>query len=173
MRDNATWHKTQDFYDCFGELQPLVKTLPMMIFNLEAIVSTLLRYVNIAHATSKKPILNLIGALARDVRSELAPHFANIFTSVAQVLSSAADAGELETVEQAFQCIAYLLKYLSRDVGSDLPSYLANYSMLFRHPQDYVRLFAGETLSFTLRRLRPCNLEDGLCHILALLEEDR
>jgi len=66
------WHqqnRTQDFADCYDELRPMVQSLPMLVFNLKAIVDILLRSVAKPKSMASEPVLMLLGALGRDVRA--------------------------------------------------------------------------------------------------------
>ncbi|CAE8613510.1 unnamed protein product, partial [Polarella glacialis] len=91
-----------------------------------------------------------------------------------QLLDVAARVGEQDSVlvEQVFQCLAYLLKYLARYVASDLPVYLTQYSVLLRHPKPWLRHFAGETLAFIIRRLKASKVEAALSDVFGLLAEE-
>ncbi|CAE8623932.1 unnamed protein product, partial [Polarella glacialis] len=73
-------NRTEDFADCMQELRPLSASLPMIVFNLGAIVDVLLKHAVKPDSMATEPALMLLGALARDVRAELMPHFRQIFT---------------------------------------------------------------------------------------------
>jgi len=164
-------NKTQDFADFLQEVRPLVQSLPMIILNLDAVITSLLKHATKPQTMASEPILMLIGALARDVRGELTPYFGRIFATMVSLLDVAARVGEqnAELLEQVFQCLAFLFKYLARYVAKDLPSYLESYSTLLRHPTTYLRHFAGETLAYILRRVRSTGVNVAIRDLCGLL----
>lgn len=59
--------------------------------------------------------------LARDLRQEVMPHFASLFTAVVSLINPA----DPEALEAVFTCLSFLFKYLAKLLIADLPNTFA------------------------------------------------
>ena len=162
-------NRTEDSSSALNELYPLIRSLPMVVYNLNRIVGIILRHHQKPDSMATEPLLNLLGTLARDVRKDFTPHFPEVFSSLVGLL----DPQRPDLIEQVFQCIAYLLKYLARYVVEELHAYANIYAQVLIHPKHYIRQFAGESFAFLIRRLPVARMEDGVKLLMSQLDEEQ
>merc|ERR1719359_1819022 len=117
----------------------MIKSMPLILHHLAQIVDVLLRHARVKMARSSA--LRLLAALARDIREEFCPHYARVFAVLVELL----DVTDPDALEDVFQCVSYLFKYLARYIVRDLATFLEPYQVLLAHSKPFVRRFAGES----------------------------
>lgn len=87
---------------------------------------------------------------AHDLGADFEPYFG----SMLELLMSVSASKDLNIVQWTFNCLAYLFKYLSRLLTTDLrPTYRVISPVLGKsHQRDFVTRFAAESLSFLIRK---------------------
>uniref|UniRef100_A0A182M7T1 Uncharacterized protein n=1 Tax=Anopheles culicifacies TaxID=139723 RepID=A0A182M7T1_9DIPT len=90
-------------------------TLPLLLFNKEAIVKHLTKCLAKATDDALQPLLELVVALAKDMRKEFRPYFAGLFEVVVQFLYS----DSADRVEWTLLCLAHLFKILRSFLRND------------------------------------------------------
>ncbi|XP_050073163.1 small subunit processome component 20 homolog [Anopheles maculipalpis] len=108
----------QNLTDEYGAYQRGFKetaTLPLLLFNKEAIVNHLTSCLSKATDDALQPLLELVVALAKDMRKEFRPYFAGLFEVVVQFLYS----DSADRVEWTLLCLAHLFKILRSFLRSD------------------------------------------------------
>uniref|UniRef100_A0A182TB67 HEAT repeat-containing protein 1 n=1 Tax=Anopheles maculatus TaxID=74869 RepID=A0A182TB67_9DIPT len=145
----------QNLTDEYGAYQRGFKetaTLPLLLFHKEAIIKHLTSCLTKATDDALQPLLELVVALAKDMRKEFRPYFAGLFEVVVQFLYS----DSADRVEWTLLCLAQLFKILRSFLRSDfsltfhrlLP--LLDETSSPRHAID----FATECLGYLVRDLK-------------------
>jgi U3 small nucleolar RNA-associated protein 20 len=146
---------TEEFSELREWLKPKAISLPMILFHLESIVKTMDEYLQSPSTGAAEPILaygwfkfypirfalpltpnsfgRLLGILARDMRNEFYP----LFPIVLKTLVHKIDAwkSEPELLERLFETIAFIFKYLQKQMVKDIRNvfgYVLDLSYLHR-----------------------------------------
>ncbi|EAA09376.4 AGAP005033-PA [Anopheles gambiae str. PEST] len=90
-------------------------TLPMLLFHKEAIVKHLSSCLSKATDDALEPLLELVVALAKDMRKEFRPYFTGLFEVIVPFLHS----DSADRVEWTLLCLAHLFKTLRSFLRSD------------------------------------------------------
>ena len=135
------------------EINPLCESLPLIVHNKDRIFEILHSYLAQRDVLALEPLLDLLAQFAHDLGASFEPYLAR---SVALLSSLVAKHVEVEVVEWTFNCLAYLLKYLSRLLVPDLrPIYDVLAPLLGRESQKpFIVRFAAEALSFLVRKAK-------------------
>lgn len=133
------------------EVDPLSENLPQIIYHQDQIMNLLISYLDKQDELSLQPFLNLIAHFAHDLGSRFERHFQKTIDAIATLASSHSS---LEVIEWSFNCFAWLFKYLSRLLVSDLrPLYDLMSPLLGRRKQrPFITRFAAEAMSFLVRK---------------------
>uniref|UniRef100_A0A182WM90 Uncharacterized protein n=1 Tax=Anopheles minimus TaxID=112268 RepID=A0A182WM90_9DIPT len=141
-----------DEYTAFQRGFKETATLPLLLFNKEAIVNHLTKCLAKATDDALQPLLELVVALAKDMRKEFRPYFAGLFEVVVQFLYS----DSADRVEWTLLCLAHLFKILRSFLRNDLSLTFNRLLPLLdekgspRHAID----FATECLGYLVRDLK-------------------
>uniref|UniRef100_A0A182YJ35 DRIM domain-containing protein n=1 Tax=Anopheles stephensi TaxID=30069 RepID=A0A182YJ35_ANOST len=108
-------HNLTDEYVAYQRGFKETATLPLLLFNKEAIVKHLTNCLTKATDDALQPLLELVVALAKDMRKEFRPYFAGLFEVVVQFLHS----DSADRVEWTLLCLAHLFKILRSFLRSD------------------------------------------------------
>ena len=118
---------------------------------------------------SPAPFLSLLTTLARDLRYDFYPLFPLTFTSLLSTLNPA----HPEQLHLLFSSLLFLFKFLQRHLVNDLPTLHRRYfQRLLRHPRWYIRRFAGESLAYLVRKVKPDRRAEVYRALLALPEDE-
>lgn len=80
-----------------------------------------------------------MSTLSRDLRSEFYPYFDRVFA----VLVNLINPNDPELLENIFVCIAYLLKYLLKQMIQNLSTvFTSSFQTLLGHKKDFIRHFS-------------------------------
>lgn len=142
---------SEEFANFAREVEPLCQSLPQILHCQDKIMSALVRYIEKGNPLALESLLDLLANFAHDLGTRFEPYFASALRLVA---SLAATHSVVDVIEWAFECLAWLFKYLSRLLVPDLrPVFQIMAPLLGRDPQKpYVTRFAAEALSFLIRR---------------------
>uniref|UniRef100_A0A182PRF2 Uncharacterized protein n=1 Tax=Anopheles epiroticus TaxID=199890 RepID=A0A182PRF2_9DIPT len=127
-------------------------TLALLLFNKEAIVNHLVKCLEKATDDALKPLLELVVALAKDMRKEFRPYFASLFEVIVQFLYS----DSADRVEWTLLCLAHLFKILRSFLRSDFSLTFNRLLPLLdeaRSPPHAID-FASECLAYLARDLK-------------------
>jgi len=113
------------------EMAPLLLSVPLLLRRRETVFADLTRHIVGAPTDALKPMLEVAAALAVDLRQEFAPFFGPLLQTLAGVLGAAAS--DVASLEDIFTTLAYLFKYLLRQLLADLPSVFSHYTALLSH----------------------------------------
>ncbi|XP_047005132.1 small subunit processome component 20 homolog [Schistocerca americana] len=140
-----------DSYDNFKRELPNVQTLPLILNQKEVIVAVILKHLAAKDPLSLQPILELVVALAQDLRQEIYPFYQDILQKLIPLLSSK-DADQLEWT---FNCLAYLFKFLWRYLVKDVDAVFDSLIPLLGNSKPpYINNFAAESFAFIARKVK-------------------
>lgn len=142
---------SEDFTKFVQEVVPLCHSLPQILHHQQDILVILVNHIEKRDSMSLEPLLDLLGRFAHDLGIRFESYFLNAVTLVASVASTHTD---IQVIEWSFTCLAWLFKYLSRLLVSDLrPLFHIMAPLLGREPQKFhITRFAAEAMSFLLRK---------------------
>lgn len=112
LKDWADTDLSSSFDAFYRQVAHISHSLPLLLHHKKRIVDALLDHVSMPESSSRKALLALLPVLARDLRSEVYPFFQRIVC----VLVELVDPANPELVEQIFSAIAYLFKFLVKQV---------------------------------------------------------
>ncbi|KAI8977543.1 armadillo-type protein [Mycotypha africana] len=158
-------NSTRHFKDFSREIQPLVKSLPSIIHHKEQIINILERHLQVQESMALDGILDLITKLAKDLEGEFYPYYARLLSSILPLVYQK----DIRLLESVFNCIAYLFKFLSRQILPELDrtfSMMANLLGEDNQAKPYIRHFAAEAFAYLLRKTRGADLAKIIHYIL-------
>ena len=149
---------TADFKEFLAEVYPLCQSLGQLLHYRKKVVRALLGQLEKPGCTAYIALLDLLTHLARDLRDEFWPFFPDAVRAVTAVLDSAPDelvgaTADAELFTSAFKALAYLFKYLLRQLLAEQDKILPIYKPLLGHAKEHVRNFAAESLAFLVRKI--------------------
>ncbi|KAH8153790.1 uncharacterized protein LAJ45_01557 [Morchella importuna] len=141
------------FTEFSREAIPLSESLPHILHYKDELFELLVKYIDRRDALALEPLLSLLSQFAHDLGATFEPYFARSVTLLGSLVAKHAD---VSTIEWTFNCLAYLLKYLSRLLVPDLrPLFDILAPLLGREQQKtFITRFAAEALSFLLRKAK-------------------
>ncbi|KAI5797940.1 armadillo-type protein [Peziza echinospora] len=149
-----TWverNLSSNFTQFAKEVEPLTDSLPHIIHYQDEIMDLLVKYIDLKDVHSLEPLMDLLSQFARDLGELFEKYFERSITVLSSIVIKEAD---VSSFEWTFNCLAYLLKYLSRLLVPDLrPLFDILAPLLGKENQKpFVIRFAAEALSFLLRK---------------------
>ncbi|KEP62976.1 UNVERIFIED_CONTAM: hypothetical protein HHA_216210 [Hammondia hammondi] len=106
-----------------SELAPLCDSLPLLLFHRERILQSLLRLLLEDEAIAV--VLNLLQALAKDLRSEFVAFLPSVFSSLLLLSRQLELTVDAERLRLLFSCIGSIFRYLARPLLRDFDFALA------------------------------------------------
>ncbi|KAJ3024120.1 U3 snoRNP protein [Thoreauomyces humboldtii] len=142
---NCTGHFTQFLRD----VRPLSSSLVQLLHHKDTIVRIILRHIEVENSLAWEPLLDLTTCLVRDLQDECFPHFHQIFTTIVHLLETP----DLKLTELVFNTLAYLFKYLARNLLADINATFDLLAPLLSERKEFIRRFAAEAFGSLLRKL--------------------
>lgn len=167
----STLNCSESFSRLEKQLKPLSGSLEQVVFNRKQIVDELHHLLTQQDPLVTESLLDLIVQLARDLQGDFYLYYKEfLFADIVGLLLGSKDHktrkqnAEINTnlLEQVFQCLTYLFKYLWRIMLKDLAQLYELYSKLLFSPKDintttknyeYIRSFAAESFAYLLRKI--------------------
>lgn len=138
---------------CFfiKEVELFCDSLPQLLHHEDFVVDTLIKYLQNGTVVSLEPLLDLVVHLAHDLGSKFERHFARTVEVINEIAGSTP---EFEAIEWSFNSLAWLFKYLSKLLLSDLRPLFDLMAPLIgtKRQKEFVMRFAAEAFSFLIRR---------------------
>ena len=135
-----------DFSAFSAEASPRAHSLAMLVLHQDEVVEKLLSRLTHEAKHSLEALLACLAALARDLRSDFIPHLSAVTNRLARLCRTGVER-EPELLEHVFACLAKILKWMQRQLATDLPRALDLTRQLRRHRSAHVRLFAAQARS--------------------------
>ncbi|EFA12725.1 small subunit processome component 20 homolog [Tribolium castaneum] len=126
-------------------------TLPQLILDKERVVEVLLKHLRLRNFLSLQPLLDLVVAVAKDLRKD----FYQYYKPVLEVLISLLNTKNTEQLEWTFTCLAYILKFVWRPLLKDITTVFDTFLPLLSNSQpDYIHNFAASSFAFIARKVK-------------------
>ena len=119
---------------------PLAASLPLLIFNLKEVVKVCLDNISACPLS----VLDILPALAREVRQELGPFMVEILLKLVEMCE------ENKLLEKIFSCLSICLKYTVKSI--DFEQVMTNSFPLLGHKDSGARHLASQSLAFVARK---------------------
>ncbi|PFH34900.1 hypothetical protein BESB_069330 [Besnoitia besnoiti] len=136
-------HQAPVVASLLSDLAPLCDSLPLLFVHRGRILQALLRHLLVDEAIVA--VLNLLQALAKDLRSDFVPFLPSVFSSLLLLLRQLEHTVDAARLRLLFSCIASLFRYLARPLLCDFDFTLALFTpwlcgedsaLLFAEAQD-------------------------------------
>jgi U3 small nucleolar RNA-associated protein 20 len=133
------------------EIEPLSDSLPQILHFEDKIMDLLVSYLEKKERESIEPMLHLLTDFAHDLGTRFEKHYGRALKVVTSIAGTPQD---VEVVEWSFTCLAFMFKYLSKLLVSDLrPTYDLMAPLLGRERQQpHIARFAAEAMSFLIKK---------------------
>ncbi|KAI8366801.1 armadillo-type protein [Radiomyces spectabilis] len=162
---------TRHFKNFYHDIFPYAKSLPAIVYHKDKITEILETHLKVRDSMALDALLDLVTKLAKDLEGEFYPYYPRIFSCVLPLVYHR----DVKLLESVFNCIAYLFKFLSRQI---LPDIRQTFQMLAKllgedhSTKPYIRHFTAEAFAFLMRKLRGKDLADMVEHILSSLSAE-
>ncbi|KAI9189964.1 U3 snoRNP protein [Blastocladiella emersonii ATCC 22665] len=142
---------TAEFSAFVRDINRYAQSLALVLYHKQEIVEAIIRHLGVMSTNAYEPILNLTTMLAKDLRQEIFESLGPIVRAILPLLR----VRDASVIEHAFQCIAYLLRYLQGNVLREMPAVFDMLSPLLGRGAEYkpfIRQFAAESVSYMIRQ---------------------
>jgi len=163
---------SEGFISFAHEVNPLCDSLPQILHFEDKIMDLLITYIEKKERESVEPLLELLTDFAHDLGARFERHYAKALEMVTTIAGIPQD---VEVIEWSFTCLAFLFKYLSKLLVSDLrPTYNLMAPLMGKHRQQpHIARFAAEAMSFLVKKAGvPANREKALPLIVQHAKSD-
>ncbi|CAJ0900983.1 2569_t:CDS:10 [Entrophospora sp. SA101] len=145
------------------EISNYCQSLPQLLYHKEKIVEILEKHLKVENSLALEPLLDLVTKFARDLELDFYPFFERIITVILPLTKHR----NVETLEWTFNCIAYLFKYLLKQVTDNLCSTFKLMAPLLgkEYQKPYIQHFAAEAFAYLLRKAQ----DDKLTNIIRFI----
>jgi U3 small nucleolar RNA-associated protein 20 len=151
---------SNSFDNFYTEVRDLVQSVPLLIHHKNEVFYKLKEHIEMKDPLEIEVLLDLLVQLARDLLVEFYPFFKDIFP----LLISLCYTQNASLIERVFTCVAYLFKFLWRQMLHDITNIFQLYSqLLVSTERSYIRTFAVESIAFLFRKTHNYK---GLCELL-------
>ncbi|KAF8430325.1 armadillo-type protein [Tirmania nivea] len=163
---------SSNFTQFSKEVLPLTDSLPHILHYQNLIMDLLVKYIKLEDIHSLEPLLDLLAQFARDLGEVFESHFARAVTLLSSIVVKHSD---VSVIEWTFNCLAFLLKYLSRLLVPDLrPLFSILSPQLGKEKQKpFAVRFVAEALSFLIRKSKDEPLRVFIRHVFQDLQDNR
>ncbi|ORY03876.1 hypothetical protein K493DRAFT_276201 [Basidiobolus meristosporus CBS 931.73] len=160
---NCTTH----FAEFYVSVEKYTQSLAQLLYHKERVVEILEQHLSVEDSLALEPMLNLVTMLAKDLQEEFFPFYERMLACIIPLVKHR----DVNILEWSFNAIAYLFKYLSKQLVADLrPTFRLLSPLLGEHQQKpYIRVFAAESFSFLIRKTRGDDLHNIISHMVTSL----
>lgn len=139
------------FIEFSYEVSPMCDSLPQILHFEDKIMDLLVSHLEGKERESIEPLLSLLADFAHDLGLRFEKHYARALALVTDIAGTPLD---VEVIEWSFTCLAFLFKYLSKLLVSDLrPTYDLMAPLLGKkRQQPHIARFAAEAMSFLVKK---------------------
>ncbi|PIA15580.1 hypothetical protein COEREDRAFT_16045 [Coemansia reversa NRRL 1564] len=160
---------TNDFTEFLKRVRNYQRSLAQVLYHKDKIVCAIEEYLSMDHVLVVEAMLDLATSLARDLQEEVLPYYERLVRCIMPLIKS----DVAEVVEAACDALAYLFKYLAKNLVADLrPTFNLVSPMLgVERQKANIRRFIAESMSFLIRKLRGDALQRFVEHVVHALIE--
>ena len=145
------------------QLMPLSTTFPMVVNNMEKIVSIIVENMTNSDQHCTSALIEFVIALIKDARHFIFPLFlSKIMPTLIKMIRLEA----VENLNNIFTSFAYAFKFLQKSILQNLSQVYLCYYELLANNNKYIRKFASESFSFILRAVKRRQIKNSLEEIL-------
>eukprot|EP01133_Synstelium_polycarpum_P011979 gene11979-13982_t len=138
-------NKTLHFGKFVSNLGRAPATLPELLLLKDKVINIIKNHLSVPNTMALKPLLSILAALSRDLRSEFFADFYDILKILIGILKTTQVP---ESIEELFTSISFMFKFLERQIVADF--------------MPFFERFASESMAFLLRKLAFEQLDDVL-----------
>ncbi|KAK9388906.1 hypothetical protein V1515DRAFT_620144 [Lipomyces mesembrius] len=155
-----TWkelNSSRCFVNFAQDVTPISQSLPQVLYHKVQIFTMLNNSIAEKEKFACQALLDLLAQFAHDI----GPEFAEFLPNAIGTLISVSFHEDIEVVEWAFNCMAYLFKYLFRYLVDKLAETFDLISPLFSQHErrPHLSRFAAESFSFFLRNSKQASID--------------
>lgn len=142
---------SEGFINFSHEIEPLSDSLPQILHFEDKIMGLLVDHLERKERESIEPLLHLLTDFAHDLGTRFEKHYGRALKVVTAIAGTPQD---VEVIEWSFTCLAFMFKYLSKLLVSDLrPTYDLMAPLLGKERQQpHIARFAAEAMSFLIKK---------------------
>lgn len=148
---------SRNFQELVEIVEPISMSLPQLIYHKKTIFEALDKTLILNDNLSLQPTLELLSQFVHD----LGPDFMEFYPRALEIIREIAlNSKDPQSLELIFNCLAYIFKYLSKILSSDLiPTFNSLLPLLTAKNKDYVTRFVSEAISFLIRKSKLLSLQ--------------
>ncbi|KAI8070329.1 armadillo-type protein [Gongronella butleri] len=162
---------TRHFKQFNREISPYCKSLVAVVHHKDTIIDLLEKHLLVPQSLALDALLDLVTKLAKDLEGEFYPYYTRILKCMLPLVHHQ----DVALLECLFNSLAYLFKFLSRQI---LPDIEVTFDLLAKllgedtTTKPYIRHFSAEAFAFLMRKVRADALKKLVKHILHSLDAD-
>lgn len=163
---------SKNFQELVDYVEPISMSLPQLLFYKDKIFNILEKTLLLNDSLSLQPTLELLSQFCHDLGPDFMPYYQRSLIVIKEISLNQQDPQSLELI---FNTLAYIFKYLSKILCSDLiPTFNTLLPLLTIKNKDYVTRFSSEALSFLIRKSKLSNLQSFLDQVFntSILNDD-
>ena len=152
--------QNRHFKEFYFSLEPLVQSLPEILFHKKSICQIFIKSIQSAPAITLGTYFTLLGTLTKDIGEELSSNYEELLQALVSVCTSVAYSGNSgsrslnpELTGHLFQCISYILKGQISRLKSNPEPLVTFYGLTLGHSLSFVREYAAKSFSICLMKL--------------------
>lgn len=163
---------SESFIAFSQDVLPMSDSLAQILYHKDTIMEKFVIYMEKKERESMQPMLELITDFAHD----LGPRFEKYYAKALEIITTiAAIPQDVDVIEWTFSSLAFMFKYLSKLLVSDLrPTYNLMAPLMGKHRQrPHIARFAAEAMSFLVKKAgAPAHRETSLPLIVEHVKTD-
>lgn len=154
---------SKNFQELVEIVEPISMTLPQLLYHKDKIFNSLDKTLCYNDQLSLQPTLELLSQFVHD----LGPDFMDYYERTLEIIKEIATTqNDPQSIELIFDTLAYIFKYLSKILSSDLkPTFNLLLPLLTVKNKDYVTRFTSEAVSFLIRKSKITYLQSFLEYV--------
>ncbi|KAJ3025180.1 UNVERIFIED_CONTAM: U3 snoRNP protein [Siphonaria sp. JEL0065] len=164
----ADLNLTKEFSAFRREVYNKAQSLEQILYHQKDIVALIVKYMEIHNGGAAEPLLNLVTLLARDLQEEFFPYFPSVLKSILTLIHK----NDAKLLEAIFNSVAYLFKYLSREISEDILPTFQIFQIVMDDHRPYIRQFGAEAFGFIIRKVSSENLNGLFKYIIKSLHKN-
>ncbi|XP_014242650.1 small subunit processome component 20 homolog [Cimex lectularius] len=128
-----------------------VLILPQVVAQKDRLVDILKKHLAMKNILNIQAVLELVVALAKDLRQDFCPYFDSVYELLVNLLSTK----NIDQLEWTFQCLAYLFKFLWRYLVNNFSTIFESLLPLLSSSKPYyINNFAAQSFAFVARKVK-------------------
>ncbi|GME78266.1 unnamed protein product [Ambrosiozyma monospora] len=143
---------SKTFTELVEIIEPLCLSLPQLLYHQDKIFESLETSLKLNDELALQPTLELLSQFAHDLGPDFLPFYSRSLISIRELATQQTNPDALEWI---FNCLAYIYKYLSKELSKDLlPTFELLFPLLTLTKKEYVTKFAAQATSFLVRKVK-------------------